>query len=79
MMVAVALLWYGWAVEARLTWIVPDVGAAVFAAGVKVAMQCTQAYALDVYSTYAASASAASSLLRSIAGFAFPLLPHICS
>ncbi|RYP60729.1 hypothetical protein DL771_010405 [Monosporascus sp. 5C6A] len=50
-----------------------DTGIAIFGAGVKFALQCTQLYALDVYPSYAASASAASMFVRSLAGFAFPL------
>ncbi|MCJ1419401.1 hypothetical protein MMC32_005756 [Xylographa parallela] len=73
LMVPVGLVWYGWSAEKHLAWPMPDIGAAVFAAGVKVGLQCTQLYALDVYPTYAASASAGSMFLRSLFGFAFPL------
>ena len=72
-LVPIGMLWYGWSVQARLIWVMPDIGAMIFAIGVKVGFQCTQSYALDVYPTYSASASAASSFLRSIAGFVFPL------
>lgn len=73
LMVPIGLFWYGWSAQNHLHWIMPDIGIAIFGAGVKFALQCTQLYALDVYPTYAASASAASMFVKSLAGFAFPL------
>ena len=73
LLIPIGLLWYGWSAQHHLHWIMPDIGAAIFAVGVKYGLQCTQLYALDVYTTYAASASAGSLFLRSLAGFAFPL------
>ena len=73
LMVPAGLVWYGWSAQKHLHWIMPDIGAVIFAAGVKFGLQCTQLYALDVYPLYAASASAGSLFLRSLAGFAFPL------
>ncbi len=71
--VPVGLLWYGWAAEAHTHWIVPDLGIAVFSAGVIVIFTSTQAYILDTYTRYAASALAAIGFLRALAGFGFPL------
>ncbi|RMZ80542.1 hypothetical protein DV737_g2958, partial [Chaetothyriales sp. CBS 132003] len=73
LLVPAGLLWYGWSVEKDLHWIMPDIGIAIFGFGIKYGMQCTQLYALDIYPTYAASASAGSMFLRSLAGFGFPL------
>ena len=73
LMVPIGLVWYGWSAQKHLQWVMPDIGAAIFGAGVKYGLQCTQLYALDVYPTYSASASAASMFLRSLAGFGFPL------
>ena len=40
--------------------------------------QCNQTYLIDVYTRYAASASAASAFLRSLAAFSFPLfVPYL--
>lgn len=64
---------YGWSADAHTHWIVPNIGAAVFAAGTIASFQCIQAYLVDTYSTYAASAVAAVTVLRSLAGFGFPL------
>ena len=73
LLLPIGLIWYGWTAQKHLHWIMPDIGAAIFGVGIKYSLQCTQLYALDVYSTYAASASAGSLFLRSLAGFAFPL------
>ncbi|KAF2152216.1 MFS multidrug transporter [Myriangium duriaei CBS 260.36] len=67
------MLLYGWSAENHLFWIIPDIGMVLVGIGSKYVLQCTQLYALDVYPTYAASASAASMFLRSLCGFAFPL------
>ncbi|RYP75077.1 hypothetical protein DL769_003873 [Monosporascus sp. CRB-8-3] len=77
LMVPIGLFWYGWSVQNHLHWITPDIGIAIFGAGVKFALQCTQLCALDAYPTYAASASAASMFVRSLAGLAFPLFSPI--
>ncbi|MCJ1432423.1 hypothetical protein MMC27_001779 [Xylographa pallens] len=67
------LLWYGWSAQAQLHWIMPNIGMAIFGMGVKIGTQCTQAYGVDAYTLYAASASAAGTFLRSLFGFGFPL------
>lgn len=67
------LLTYGWAVQAHTHWIVPDVGAAIFACGLIVIFQCAQNYLIDAYTTHAASAAGAAAFLRTMAGFSFPL------
>ena len=54
-------------------WIGPNIGAAVFAAGVIIGFQCIQTYLVDSYTRFAASAIAAATVLRSLAGFGFPL------
>jgi hypothetical protein len=64
---------YGWGAEEHVHWIVPNIGAALLAAGMIASFQCTQTYLVDTYSTYAASAVAAVTVLRSLAGFGFPL------
>ena len=51
----------------------PNVGIAIFGIGVKIGTQCTQAYGVDAYTLYTASASAAGTFLRSLFGFGFPL------
>lgn len=51
----------------------PNIGAAIFAAGTMACLQGTQTYTVDSYPTYATSALAACALLRSLADFLFPL------
>ncbi|KAF5343601.1 hypothetical protein D9757_013686 [Collybiopsis confluens] len=68
----VGLFWYGWSAEARLHWIMPIIGTAIFAFGFMTAFLPIQLYLVDAF-TYAASALAAASVLRSIFGFIFPL------
>ena len=72
-LVPVGLLWYGWSAQAHNPWIVPNLGTAVFSAGLVVVMTSMQAYILDTYPRYAASALAAVGFLRAMAGFGFPL------
>lgn len=79
MLAAVALLTpaglfiYGWTAQAHCHWIAPNIGALVFGVGVIVTYQCIQSYMVDTYARFAASAIAAASFLRSLAGFGFPL------
>ncbi|KAI1396270.1 MFS general substrate transporter [Hypoxylon fuscum] len=72
-LIPAGLFWYGWSVQARLHWIMPNVGIAIFSAGAIVCLQCMQAYIIDSYSRFAASGLAAAVVLRSLAGFGFPL------
>ncbi|KAI9737280.1 MAG: hypothetical protein M1818_005813 [Claussenomyces sp. TS43310] len=67
------LLWYGWAAKSHLHWIMPNIGASIFGMGTQIGAQSMQAYLIDSYREYTASALAASWVLRSITGFAFPL------
>ncbi|EKD21743.1 uncharacterized protein L3040_004966 [Drepanopeziza brunnea f. sp. 'multigermtubi'] len=69
----VGLFLYGWSAQAKTHWIVPNIGAAIFAAGTIIGFQCIQSYIVDSYTRYAASAVGAATVLRSLAGFGFPL------
>ncbi|KAB8252107.1 major facilitator superfamily domain-containing protein [Aspergillus flavus] len=69
----VGLFIYGWTAQTHCHWIAPNIGAMLLAMGNIVAMQCIQTYIVDAYTRFAASAMAAGSFLRSIAGFGFPL------
>ncbi|KAE9961753.1 hypothetical protein BLS_001428 [Venturia inaequalis] len=71
-----ALFWYGWSAQARTHWIVPTIGAGVFAAGTIINYGCMQAYIVDSYTRYAASGLAATAVLRSLSGFSFPLFAN---
>ncbi|EUC41277.1 hypothetical protein COCMIDRAFT_8995 [Bipolaris oryzae ATCC 44560] len=73
LVIPVGLFWYGWSAQARMHWIMPNVGAAIFSAGMVMAFQCINGYLIESYTRYAASAIAAATVLRSLAGFGFPL------
>ncbi|KAF2752276.1 MFS general substrate transporter [Sporormia fimetaria CBS 119925] len=73
LLVPTGLFWYGWSAQHRLHWIMPNIGACLFCAGTIVSFQCIQTYLVDSYTRYAASAIAAATVLRSLAGFGFPL------
>ncbi|KIX01061.1 uncharacterized protein Z518_10127 [Rhinocladiella mackenziei CBS 650.93] len=72
-LVPVGLFTYGWSSYEHTHWIVPNIGAAILAAGTIMGFQCTQTYIVDAYSRYAASTVASAVVLRSLAGFGFPL------
>lgn len=72
-LIPLGLFLYGWSTERDPHWIVPDIGIAIFGCGIILNTQALQAYVMDAFREYIASASAASQFLRSIAGFAFPI------
>ncbi|KAL1883778.1 hypothetical protein VTK73DRAFT_8314 [Phialemonium thermophilum] len=73
LIVPVGLLIYGWSAQYKTHWIVPNIGVALFATGTIICFQCIQGYLVDTYTLYAASAVGAGTVLRSLAGFGFPL------
>ncbi|KAF1841382.1 putative MFS multidrug transporter [Cucurbitaria berberidis CBS 394.84] len=73
LLVPIGLFLYGWSAQKHTHWIVPNIGACIFCGGVIVGFQCIQTYLVDSYTRYAASAIAAATVLRSLAGFGFPL------
>jgi multidrug resistance protein len=72
-MVPVGLLIYGWSAQYKTFWLVPNIGTCIFAAGNQLVFQNCQTYIVDSYTRFAASAIAATTVFRSIGGFAFPL------
>ncbi|KAJ3110000.1 hypothetical protein HK100_003179 [Physocladia obscura] len=69
----IGLFIYGWAAEYTLHWIITDIGVMLFTIAVGLSFQACSLYTVDVYTRYAASALAATTSLRSLAGFGFPL------
>lgn len=57
----------------EIHWIVPNIGSAIFSVGLIVCFNCAQAYVVDTYTTYAASATGAAAFVRTMMGFSFPL------
>lgn len=71
--IPVGLFWYGWSVQARIHWVMPNIGIVIFSIGSIVCLQYMQTYVIDGYARFAASGLAAAVVLRSLAGFTFPL------
>jgi len=69
----VALLWYGWSAEKEAPWIVPEIATGLFGLGMFITFQSIQVYLTEAFIPYSASAIAAATLMRSIAGAVFPL------
>lgn len=67
------LLLYGWAVEKRLHWIVPDIGAAIMSGGMMSSTAPMYAYLIDEFAEYSASSNAACRILSNSMSFAFPV------
>lgn len=72
-LVPIGILIYGWSADAHTHWIVPNIGAFLFAIGTIAAFQCVTSYLVDTYMRFAVSAVAAVTVLRSLFGFAFPI------
>ena len=72
-LVPIGLFLYGWSAEYKVHWIVPNIGVALYGAGTITCFQSMQTYLIEAYTTFAASAVASATMLRSLAGFGFPL------
>jgi hypothetical protein len=70
--VPIGLFWYGWSAQAKLHWIMPIIGTGIFGFALMTVYLPIQLYLVDAF-TYAASATAAAAVFRSLLGFAFPL------
>ncbi|KAG6916740.1 hypothetical protein DXG01_005560 [Tephrocybe rancida] len=70
--VPIGLFWYGWSAQAKIHWIMPIIGSGIFGFGMMSSFLPIQLYLVDAF-RYAASATAAASVFRSMLGFAFPL------
>lgn len=69
----IGLFWYGWSLEAHTHWIVPIVGSAFIAMGILYTYLPVQMYLVDSYTVYAASATGACTIIRSLCGALIPL------
>ncbi|KAF8512601.1 multidrug resistance protein 4 [Hysterangium stoloniferum] len=66
------LLWYGWAAQQHLHWVMPIIGGGVFTFGMILIYLSVQLYLVDAFQ-YAASALAAAAVFRFLCAFGFPL------
>ncbi|TCD67964.1 hypothetical protein EIP91_011765 [Steccherinum ochraceum] len=71
LIVPAGLLIFGWTAEAELHFMLPLFGAGVFAFGMLMTYICIQTYLVDSFQEYAASALAATIVLRSVFGAIF--------
>ncbi|KAJ5553408.1 hypothetical protein N7494_002786 [Penicillium frequentans] len=71
--IPVGLFIYGWSVDKHVHWIVPEIGTAVTGYGMILTLMGIQTYLVDAFTQHAASAIAACTVLRSLAGGLLPL------
>ncbi|KAF5667560.1 major facilitator family transporter [Fusarium heterosporum] len=67
------LFLFGWSAEYKTHWILPIVGTAFLGCGMIIVFMAISVYLVDAYIEYAASAIAASTVLRSLVGALLPL------
>ena len=72
-MIPVGLLIYGWTAQYRVFWFVPLIGTFLIGFGMISVFTPIGTYLVDAFSVYAASATAANTVLRSIGGGLLPL------
>jgi multidrug resistance protein len=71
--IPVGLFLYGWSAEKHTHWIVPIIGTLFVGFGLLATFMPIQTYLVDAFTIHAASAIAASTVLRSLAGTFLPL------
>lgn len=69
----IGLFWYGWSVQLRVHWIVPNLGTGLVGVGLNMILMPATTYLVDVFTVHAASAMAASTVLRSLSAALLPL------
>ncbi|KAL5355069.1 putative MFS multidrug transporter [Aspergillus floccosus] len=72
-LVPISFFIYGWTVQEQVFWFVPIASMALFGFGVNVCFMTVQVYLVDVYTHYAASALAATTVFRSLVATLLPL------
>ncbi|KAF4335546.1 multidrug resistant [Fusarium beomiforme] len=73
LVIPAGLFMFGWAAEEKTHWIVPIIGTSFLGLGMIIVFMCISVYLVDAYLQYAASAIAASTVLRSLVGSLLPL------
>ncbi|KAF9533349.1 major facilitator superfamily domain-containing protein [Crepidotus variabilis] len=69
----IGLWWFAWTTKPSIHWIVPIFAGIPFGIGISQILQAVTTYLMDTYGVYFASAIAATVVLRSLCGAAFPL------
>lgn len=73
LLVPIGLIWWGWSGQARIHWIMPNIGCFIFTTGCYVCASCVSLFLIDTYVKYSASALSTALLTRSCAAAFFPL------
>ncbi|TFY71750.1 hypothetical protein EVG20_g1245 [Dentipellis fragilis] len=73
----VGLFWFAWTTNPSIHWIVPILAGIPIGLAIALILQCLNAYMMDAYTIYFASAIAATILLRSLFAAAFPLFSPV--
>ncbi|RDW67661.1 hypothetical protein BP6252_09057 [Coleophoma cylindrospora] len=71
--IASGLLWYGWSAHFKVMWMMPIIGMVLIGVGVITSFLPVSTYLVDAFTAYAASATAANAVLRSLGGALLPL------
>lgn len=71
--IPIGLFIYGWTTDYQVHWIAPEIGTAVIGYGMITVLMGVQTYLVDAFTAHAASAIAACTVLRSLAGGLLPL------
>lgn len=72
-LIPIGLFWYGWSAQMHVHWIMPIIGLGWVGCGMIATLLPIQAYLVDAFGEYAASAMAANTVVRSIVGAFLPL------
>jgi multidrug resistance protein len=72
-LIPIGLFWYGWTAEKGVHWIVPIIGTGLVGVGLLATFMPVNTYMVDAFQMYAASALAATTVLRSVVGACLPL------
>lgn len=73
MVFPVGFFLYGWTADYKTHWIAPILGLALIGVGNLILFMAVMVYLVDAFETYAASALAANTIMRSVAGAVLPL------
>lgn len=73
LLIPLGLFWYGWTADRGEHWILPILGTMFVGLGLLATFMSISTYLVDAYTVHAASARAASTVLRSLAGAFLPL------
>ena len=74
LVIPIGLFLYGWTAEYKIQWMAPLVGTGLIGFGLMVTLVPTENYLVDAFTLHAASAVAATTLLRNILGAVLPLV-----